>query len=47
VSGTQVMEVRRTALIFGDKPVEYRLSTINTAQHEYVNLLSRSQVGGG
>jgi len=36
-----VMQVRRTALTFGDKPVEYRVSTINTAQHEYVNLLSR------
>ena len=39
--GTPVMQVRRTALTFGDKPVEYRVSTINTAQHEYVNLLSR------
>ncbi|HEU0204132.1 MAG TPA: GntR family transcriptional regulator [Burkholderiaceae bacterium] len=39
--GTPVMQVRRTALTFGDKPVEYRVSTINTAQHEYVHLLSR------
>jgi GntR family transcriptional regulator len=39
--GTPVMQVRRTALTFGDKPVEYRVSTINTAQHEYVQLLSR------
>jgi GntR family transcriptional regulator len=39
--GTPVMEVRRTALTFGDKPVEHRLSTINTAHHEYVHLLSR------
>jgi GntR family transcriptional regulator len=39
--GTPVMQVRRTALTFGDKPVEYRVSTINTAQHEYVRLLSR------
>jgi GntR family transcriptional regulator len=36
-----VMQVRRTALTFGDKPVEYRVSTINTARHEYVHLLSR------
>lgn len=36
-----VLQVRRTALTFGDKPVEYRVSTINTACHEYVQLLSR------
>jgi GntR family transcriptional regulator len=29
------------ALTFGDKPVEHRESTINTAQHDYVSLLSR------
>jgi len=39
--GTPVMQVRRTALTFGDKPVEYRVSTINTAQHDYVQQLSR------
>jgi GntR family transcriptional regulator len=39
--GTPLMEVHRTALTFGDKPVEYRVSIINTAQHEYVHLLSR------
>lgn len=39
--GTPVMQVRRTALTFGDKPVEYRVSTINTALHEYVHFLSR------
>jgi GntR family transcriptional regulator len=35
------MQVRRVALTFGEKPVEYRVSTINTAQHEYVRSLSR------
>ena len=40
-AATPVMQVRRTALSFGDKPVEHRVSTINTAQHEYVQLLSR------
>jgi GntR family transcriptional regulator len=40
-AGAPVMVVRRTALTFGDKPVEYRVSTIDTAQHEYVHLLSR------
>lgn len=39
--GTPVMQVRRIALTFGDKPVEWRVSTIDTAQHEYVHLLSR------
>lgn len=40
-AGTPVMQVRRTALTFGDRPVEYRVSTINTAYHDYVQLLSR------
>ena len=39
--GAPVMQVRRCALTFGDKPVEYRVSTINTVQHEYVQSLSR------
>ena len=41
--GTPVLQVRRTALTFNDKPVEYRVSTIHSAQHEYVNLVSRPQ----
>lgn len=40
-SGTPVLQVRRTALTFGDKPVEYRVSTLNTAHHEYVSTLQR------
>jgi GntR family transcriptional regulator len=39
--GAPLMQVHRTALTFGDRPVEYRVSTINTARHDYVNLLSR------
>jgi len=39
--GAPVMQVRRTALTFGDRPVEHRISIINTAHHDYVNLLSR------
>ena len=39
--GVPVMQVHRTALTFGDRPVEHRLSIINTAHHDYVNLLSR------
>ena len=39
--GLPVMEVHRVALTFGEKPVEYRVSTINTQQHDYVSLLSK------
>jgi len=39
--GTPVMRVRRTALTFGERPVEYRVSTLHTAQHDYVHRLSR------
>ncbi len=39
--GQPVMEVRRTALTFGDRPVEHRVSIIDTTHHDYVNLLSR------
>ena len=39
--GQAVMQVRRTALTFGDRPVEHRISIINTAHHDYVNVLSR------
>ena len=41
--GTPVLQVRRTALTFNDKPVEYRVSTLHSAQHEYVNRVSRPQ----
>lgn len=40
-AGAPVLQVRRTALTFGDKPVEYRVSTLNTAHHEYVSTRSR------
>ena len=43
--GTPVMHVHRTALTFGDRPVEYRHSTIDTTRHDYVNLHSRSALG--
>ena len=35
-----VLQVHRIALTFGDKPVEYRISTINTELHDYVSMLS-------
>jgi len=39
--GQPMLQVRRTALTFGDRPVEYRVSTIDTSHHDYVHLLSR------
>jgi GntR family transcriptional regulator len=39
--GSPVLEVHRLALTFGDRPVEYRVSTINTAAHDYVSLLAQ------
>ena len=39
--GLPVIEVHRIALTFGDKPVEYRVSTINTQHYDYVSLLSK------
>ena len=39
--GAPVIEVRRTALTFNDRPVEYRVSIVDTARHDYVNMLSR------
>jgi GntR family transcriptional regulator len=38
--GAAVLQVRRTALALSDKPVEYRISTLWTAQHDYVSTLS-------
>lgn len=40
--GSPVLQVRRTAIALGGRAVEYRVSTVHTAQHEYVNLLSRA-----
>ncbi|MDH5538698.1 MAG: GntR family transcriptional regulator [Rhizobacter sp.] len=41
VPGAPMLQVRRTALSIGDKPVEYRVSTISTGLHEYVHSLTR------
>jgi GntR family transcriptional regulator len=40
-TGQPVLEVHRVALTFGEKPVEYRVSTVNTAAHDYVSMLSK------
>ena len=39
--GAPLMQIRRTALSFGEKPVEYRVSVLDSARHDYVHLLSR------
>ncbi len=40
-AGMPVMEVHRVAITFGERPVELRISTINTQAHDYVSLLSK------
>jgi GntR family transcriptional regulator len=40
-TGTPVLEVHRVAITFGERPVELRISTINTQAHDYVSLLSK------
>ncbi len=40
-TGLPVLEVHRVALTFGEKPVEYRISTINTQLHDYVSERSK------
>ncbi len=40
-SGTPVMEVQRVAITFGERPVELRISTINTQAHDYVSLINK------
>lgn len=44
-AGAPVLQVRRTAIALGGRAVEYRVSTVLTAQHEYVSLLSRPGTG--
>jgi GntR family transcriptional regulator len=39
--GQPVLQVRRVALALNGQPVEWRVSTVITTQHDYVNLLSR------
>ena len=39
--GQPVLQVRRVALALNGQPVEWRISTVLTTHHDYVNLLSR------
>lgn len=41
-SGTPLLEVQRLALSFGERPVEWRTSTIHTHRHDYVVDLTRT-----
>ncbi len=40
--GLPVLEVHRVAMTFGERPVEYRVSTIHTQMHDYVSVRSRN-----
>ncbi len=40
-AGLPVLQVRRVAIGLGGQRVEWRVSTVLTTQHDYVNLLSR------
>ena len=40
--GQPMLQVRRIALALNGQPVEWRVSTIATSHHDYVNLLSRA-----
>ncbi len=33
--GTPLLQIRRVALSYGDAPIEFRVSLVNTEQHEY------------
>ncbi len=40
-AGTPVLEVHRVATTFGERPVELRISTVSTRDHDYVSLISK------
>jgi GntR family transcriptional regulator len=40
-TGMPVLEVHRVAYTFGERPVELRISTVNTQAHDYVSLISK------
>ncbi len=42
--GTPLLEIRRIALSFRDRPVEYRVSLVNTAHHVYHNAFAKGAV---
>lgn len=38
-----ILEIRRVALTYRDKPVEWRVSRVNSATHEYENTFGKSE----
>ena len=40
-TGAPLLEIRRVALTFRDRPVELRVSRVNTARHDYYNTLGK------
>ena len=42
-AGAPLLEIRRVALTFRDRPVELRLSRVNTARHEYRHTLGKGE----
>jgi len=42
-AGAPLLEIRRLALTFRDRPVELRVSRVNTARHEYQNTLGKGE----
>jgi GntR family transcriptional regulator len=41
--GAPLLEIRRVALTYRDKPVEWRISHVNSASHEYENSFGKSE----
>jgi GntR family transcriptional regulator len=41
-AGAPLLEIRRVAFTFRDRPVELRLSRVNTARHDYHNTLGKA-----
>jgi len=42
-AGAPLLEIRRLALTFRDRPVELRLSHVNTVRHDYYNTLGKGE----
>jgi len=40
-AGAPLLEIRRVALTFRDRPVELRVSRVNTAEHDYHNTFGK------
>ena len=43
-AGAPLLEIRRVALTFRDRPVELRISRVNTARHDYHNTLGKGEL---